>query len=116
MEGKIVKPTKSKATSTLLMEDWHDLPFAALQAAARRFNLGRSKHGRFNWKQGDAAFVEERIKHLVRHVMLFAETRQQDDYDALICNAMMVGWFMLKGIMSETPFHSFLMEGKEESK
>jgi Domain of unknown function (DUF5664) len=101
MEGQIVKPTKSDATSTELNEDWNDLPFAALQAAARRFNLGRMKHGRFNWQYGDEEFAEVRFSHMLRHAFLFQQNRRQEDLDALLCNAMMIAWYKERGFFKE---------------
>lgn len=101
MDGKIIKPTKSDATSTELKEDWNDLSFPALQAAARRFNLDRAKHGRFNWQKGDEEFAEERYSHMLRHAYLFQQFRRQEDLDALLCNAMMVAWYKDKGFFKE---------------
>ncbi len=99
MEGDIIKPGNSGATSTKLDEDWNDLPFSALQAAARRFNFGRMKHGRFNWKKGDEEFAEVRLSHMLRHAHLFAEEKHIEDLDALLCNAMMLAWYVDKGIL-----------------
>jgi len=99
MEGEIVKSATCGATSTKLEEDWNDLPFAGLQAAARRFFLGRAKHGRFNWQKGDADFAEVRLSHAIRHVHLFAESRKLEDLDATLCNLMMIAWYVQKGIM-----------------
>ena len=101
MEGKIIRPTKSKATSTTLNEDWNDLPFTALQAAARRFNHGRLKHGRGNWQKGDEEFAEVRLSHALRHCALFAEFRRQEDLDALLCNFFMIAWYRVKGFLKE---------------
>jgi Domain of unknown function (DUF5664) len=99
VDGEIVKPTKSEATSTELLEDWNDLPFPALQMAARRFFLGRKKHGRFNWQKGDAEFAEVRLSHCIRHLILFAEERHLEDLDAALCNLMMIAWYVWKGVM-----------------
>lgn len=104
----------SKATSSKLDVDLHDLPYAGLIAAGRRFAYGRIRHGRFNWKQGDAIFAEERLKHLANHLALFNEERQQVDLDAVICNAMMIAWFMERGILSIEPVKDFMYQGKED--
>jgi len=101
MEGKVIKHD-SGATSSELNEDWNDLPFAGLVAAARRFYFGRQKHGRFKWKRGNSEFAEMRLSHALRHAALFAETRKQEDLDALLCNFMMVAWYrMYKGYLIE---------------
>lgn len=113
-ETEIVK-TKSGATSSKIDADFHDLPYAGLLAAARRFAYGRKRHGRFNWKQGDCEFAEERLKHLVNHVMLFCEERKQEDLDALVCNALMIAWFYSEGKMSIHPIADFMYQGKEEN-
>lgn len=94
--------------------DYHDIPHSALAAMGRRFNYGRRRHGRFNWKKGNAAFAEERLKHLVHHVSMFAEYRRQADLDAILCNAAMLAWYMDRGILSENPFDDFMFEGKEQ--
>lgn len=113
---ELVTVGKTKATSSKLDIDFHDLPYAGLEAAARRFAYGRIRHGRFNWKKGDAIFAEERLKHLVNHLMLFCEERQQEDLDAVICNAMMIAWYKDKGVLSLDPVKDFMMQGKEEKK
>lgn len=102
------------ATSSKLELDMHDLPYAALRSAAHRFNYGRKRHGRFNWKQGDTKFAEERLKHLVNHMMIFCEERTQEDLDAILCNAMMIAWYMDKGILSLDPVKDFMFDGKEK--
>lgn len=113
-ETELITVGTTKATSSKLEADFHDLPYAGLLAGARRFAYGRKRHGRFNWKQGDKEFAEERIKHLVNHVMLFAEFRQEADLDALICNAMMIAWFKDTGRFSVNPVKDFMFQGKEK--
>lgn len=110
---EIITVGKSNATSSKLELDLHDLPYAGLAAAARRFNYGRKRHGRFNWKLADALFAEERLKHLVNHLMLFCEERRQEDLDAVLCNAMMIAWYKEAGILSNNPTVDFLLDGKE---
>jgi hypothetical protein len=112
---ELVTVGKTDATSSKLDYDFHDLPYAALEAAARRFAYGRKRHGRFNWKKGDSAFVEERLKHLANHLALFMEERQQDDLDAVLCNAMMIAWYNQHGLLSKDPVKDFMMQGKEEN-
>lgn len=100
------------ATSSELNFDYHDLPFPALLATARRFFLGHYKHGRFNWKKGDSQFAEERMKHLAAHTFKFLSYRQQEDLDALLCNAMMIADFAYRGVLSRDPVKDFMHEGK----
>jgi hypothetical protein len=104
---------KTKATSSKIDLDFHDLPYAGLEAAARRFAYGRKKHGRFNWKQGDSVFAEERLKHAINHAVLFMEERNQDDLDAVLCNFMMIAWYKQQNILSLNPVKDFMMQGKE---
>lgn len=112
---ELITVGKTKATSSKLEMDFHDLPYAGLASAARRFFYGRKRHGRFNWKKGDAVFAEERLKHLVNHVILFCEERQQEDLDAIICNAMMLAWYKDKKILSSNPINDFYLQDKEEN-
>lgn len=112
---ELVTVGKTKATSSKIDLDFHDLPYVGLEAAARRFAYGRKRHGRFNWKQGDAAFAEERLKHAMNHAALFMEERNQDDLDAVLCNFMMIAWYNHQGILSHDPVKDFMMQGKDES-
>jgi len=112
---EIITIGKTDATSSKLEADFHDLPYAGLLAAARRFAYGRLRHGRFNWKKGDAAFAEERLKHLMNHTALFMEYRKQEDLDALLCNAFMIAWFLDLKILSTNPVKLFMMQGKNET-
>lgn len=89
------------ATSTQLDEQWDDLPLEGLRAAARRFAYGRSRHGKGNWKKGDAEFANERLNHMLRHAHLFSEHRRQEDLDAVLCNAMMLADYKARGLMPE---------------
>lgn len=116
MERKLVKPTKSDATSTELKPDFLDLPYAGLLAAARRFGLGHYKHGRFNWKKGDREFAEVRLNHAMNHMARFCEYRLQEDLDATLCNLMMIAWFWEHGLFSTDPVKEFTMHGKTEEK
>lgn len=108
--------TVGNATSSELNYDFHDLPYAGLLAAARRFHLGHYKHGRFNWTKGDGAFAEERLKHLAAHLAKFITYRSQEDLDAILCNAMMIADFDYRGVLSHEPRVDFLMEGKQVKK
>lgn len=113
MDSELVKH-ESGATSSKLELDFHDLPYAGLEAAARRFAYGRKRHGRFNWKQGDASFAEERLKHAITHVARFAENRSQEDLDAILCNFMMIADYRSRGLLSLDPVKDFQMQGKDE--
>jgi len=100
MEGELVV-SKSGATSTKLEEAWHLIPFAALQAMARRFWLGSQKHAPRNWEKGDEEFAEIRLTHMLRHAALFGEHRRQEDLDAVLCNAAMLAYWKDKGMLGE---------------
>lgn len=104
MEGDVVK-SASGATSTKLEECWSLLPFAALQAMARRFWVGKQKHAPRNWEQAiksrDEDFAEARLDHCCRHMALFAEFRRQEDLDAVLCNAAMLAHFKAWGMLAE---------------
>ena len=104
MDGDIVK-SKSGATSTKLEEDYNLIPFAAIRAMARRFWVGAQKHAPRNWEKAiehkDDEFAEARLKHLYRHVALFAEFRRQEDLDAIMCNGAMLCHFKEHGLLAE---------------
>lgn len=100
MDGEVVKHA-SGATATRLEESWNLIPFSGLQAAARRFWIGEQRHGARNWEQGDDAFAEERLKHMMRHAALFNEYRKQEDLDAVLCNAMMLAKYKERGFLRE---------------
>jgi len=89
------------AQSTKLDERFDLVPFEGIRAAARRFALGAAKYAARQWEGGDESFAEERINHLVRHTLLFAEHRRQEDLDALLCNGMMMAFFKSKGMLAE---------------
>ena len=109
--GELV--TVEGATSSKQDCDSHDIPWAAVRMIGERLFYGRKRHGRFNWKRGEAGFAEERIKHLVTHTMLFAEHRRLEDLQALLCNAAMLAWYWDNGKVSTNPTKQFMEEGKE---
>ncbi len=102
--------TIAGATSSKLELDFHDLPYAGLASAARRFFYGRKRHGRFNWRKGNSRFAEERLNHAFNHLALFCEERQQADLDAALCNLMMVAHYYDTNILSKTPVQQFMGE------
>lgn len=101
------------ATSIELNFDFHDLPYAGLLYAARRFHLGHYKYGRFNWTKGNKAFAEERLKHMMAHAAKFAHYRMREDLEAVLCNAMMLADFNECGLLSKNPRYDFMFEGKK---
>ena len=113
---EIVADKKTGATSSKMDFDMHDLPYEGLRMAATRFAYGRTRHGRFNWRRGEKEFAEERLKHLVNHMMLFCAERQKEDLEAVLCNAMMIAWYYDNGLMSKNPVEDFMEQGKEEKK
>lgn len=104
MEGDVTR-SQSGAQSTKLEECWELIPFAALQAMARRFWIGALKHAPRNWEKAiesrDEDFAEVRLKHCFRHMSLFAEFRRQEDLDAVLCNAAMLAHFKSHGMLGE---------------
>ena len=70
------------------------LPFDGLLAAARRFEYGATKYAEWQWAAAtDEKFAEDRVNHLVRHCILFAQYRRREDLEALLCNGMMAAFF-----------------------
>jgi hypothetical protein len=98
---KITHP--SGATSSRIDERYDLIPYAAMEAMARRFALGAKKHGADNYKKGDADYARERLNHLWKHLALFSETGKAEDLDAIICNAAILCFFKSKGLIDCEP-------------
>ncbi len=67
----------------------------ALQRWARRMAKGAASHGERNYQKGanDAAFVRDRINHLLEHAMRYAQGDRTDDHlGAVMANAGMLIW------------------------
>lgn len=72
------------ANSDKLNTAMNMIPFHALQALGRIFQEGL-RYGRNNWKDGaDADFVEERLNHAIRHLMLWANGDRDEDHLAKV--------------------------------
>ena len=73
------------------------VPFAGVEAIARRLGLGAKLHGARNWERGGETFAEATLNHLLRHAYLFSQDRQTEDLDAIVCNAAMLAHFRKLG-------------------
>lgn len=89
------------ATRSPVSERYDLIPFAGMQACARRFAYGAVRHGDRNWESGGEEFAEATVNHLLKHAGKFSQYRKQDDLDAIICNAMMLAHFKTKGFLPE---------------
>lgn len=71
------------------------IPWAAMAREAARMAAGAASHGENNYQRGigDAAFFRDRVNHLLRHALLYANGDRSDDHLAAIrCNAGMLIW------------------------
>lgn len=77
-----------KAKTEKVCPGIEQIPFHSIERIGAIFEEGRIKYGRDNWKKGvgDNEFITERIKHMIRHLMLFANGDRQEDHLAK------VGW------------------------
>jgi len=65
------------------------IPQAAIDAMARRLELGASRYGENNWRRGGEEFRKSTINHLQKHLSAYADSGNLTDEntDAIICNA-----------------------------
>lgn len=71
------------------------IPWAAIRREAERMALGARAHGENNYQQGarDAAFIRDRVNHLLAHALKYANGDRTDDHLAAIrANAGMLIW------------------------
>jgi hypothetical protein len=71
------------------------IPFEALSREAIRMAEGAAAHGENNYRKGagDAAFIRDRVNHLLEHALRYAAGDRSDDHLAAIrCNAAMLMW------------------------
>jgi hypothetical protein len=66
---------------------------AGVDAMARRLKLGAERHGERNWESGGEDFRQATVSHLLAHLMMYMENPNEEDTDALICNAMFLCHF-----------------------
>lgn len=75
------------ATRTAKPERRQLIPKSAIDALARRLDLGAKKHGVNNWRKGGVEFRMETVNHLLDHVFEYLEKGGRENADAIICNA-----------------------------
>jgi hypothetical protein len=73
-----------------------------IDALARRLKLGAERHSPRGWESGGEGFRQATISHLMAHLASYMENPNQDDTDAIICNAMFLCHFQAKRKISET--------------
>lgn len=80
---------EGNATRTTLKGRYDLIPREAIDAMARRLELGASRHGENNWKQGGEEFRKATINHLFNHLLDYLErgNTSEANTDAIICNA-----------------------------
>ena len=89
------------ATSTSQAGRYDLIPKAALDALARRFELGAAKHGENNWRAGGEAFRKSRISHLMQHLAAYAEHGNDGDENTA---AIIWGAAVLCHFEAQNPF------------
>ncbi len=86
------------STRSKKLERYDLIPGEADEANARRFGLGKEKHGARNWQNGGVEFIAETISHLDGHVAslkIHGPDHDDDDVGAILCNASMLAWFRI---------------------
>ncbi len=70
MKVKKLQKFKSGATSSDLVCGYDQLPLNFLTRTAKRFDLGKEKHGKFNYRKGlkDKEFIIDRLNHAFLHL------------------------------------------------
>jgi hypothetical protein len=72
------------------------VPACALEREAIRMAEGARSHGENNYQRGlnDAAFIRDRINHMIEHALKYAAgDRSTDHLAAVRANAGMLCWF-----------------------
>lgn len=91
MEPKKLSLTKfeGNATRSALKGRYDLIPREAIDAMARRLELGAGIHGENNWKSGGEEFRVATINHLINHLLDYMENGNKNDAntDAIIANA-----------------------------
>ena len=83
------------ATRSAMAGRYDLIPKDAIDAIARRLALGAEKHGENNWRSGGPEFRKATIAHLMKHLLSYMESGNQEDAntDAIICNAAFLCYF-----------------------
>lgn len=90
--------------STHIPERFDLVPFEGVRSAARRFAYGAKKYAERNWESANESGAKDRLNHLVRHCILFAQFRRWEDLDALLCNGMMMAYYKEKGLLEQIDY------------
>ncbi len=88
---------KSGATSSELVPGYDMIPFNFLNRTAKRFDVGKEKHGKFNYRKGleDKEFIIDRLNHAFQHLKFAidqieaGEVFKDDDLGAVSVNVAM---------------------------
>lgn len=86
------------STRSILKGRYDLIPREAVDALARRLELGADKHGPENWKTGGEQFRQATINHLFNHLLDYIENGNTSDAntDAIIANAAFLCYFEKK--------------------
>jgi hypothetical protein len=95
----MVKCYKGGATRSELHGRRDLIPKEAIDAIARRLELGALRHGENNWRHGGEEFRRVTINHLFKHLSDYIEHGNQSDAntDAIICNAAFLCEYEARG-------------------
>jgi hypothetical protein len=78
---------EGNATRSKMSGRYDLIPPAAIQALARRLELGAGRHGDRNWESGGEEFRKASVNHLMKHFLEYLAGRDtQENLDAMICN------------------------------
>lgn len=67
-----------------------DIPLEALMEIAKRFEIGETKYGRFNWKTGGPEFFRQAIPHAIRHLYMYANNDEREESN--VSNLAATAW------------------------
>lgn len=90
MTPKNVTVFASGASSSEEKPRYDLIPVEAMEANAKRFAHGASRHGDRNYENGwnDPAFIRDRFNHMLEHAMKAAAGDTSEDHlGAVLCNA-----------------------------
>lgn len=76
----------TKPKSEVLAPGVDQIPFEAMERLGAIFAEGQIKYGRDNWKTDphNKEYNEERTRHAIRHLMLYANGDRQEDHLAKV--------------------------------
>lgn len=92
------------ATRTTLKGRYDLIPREAIDALARRLEVGASRHGENNWRTGGEEFRKATINHLFNHLLDYLENGNTNEAntDAIITNAAFLCWYEKKTPLKAT--------------